>query len=146
VSGEGHIVCGTAATAAPAGATCASTPIGIGVNRDGAFADYVVMPATNVWVQPDEIDPDLGAIFDPLGNATHTALQWPMVGEDVLVTGAGPIGVMAAAIARHAGAGTSWSPTSPTIASTWRNAPAPTWRQHRPTRPGSRGAARTRHA
>ena len=77
---------------------------GIGVNRDGAFADYVVIPATNVWVQPDDLDPDLGAVFDPLGNATHTALQWPMVGEDVVITGAGPIGVMAAAIARHAGA------------------------------------------
>jgi threonine 3-dehydrogenase len=63
-----------------------------------------VLPATNVWVQPDSIDPDLGAIFDPLGNATHTALQWPLVGEDVLITGAGPIGVIAAAIARHAGA------------------------------------------
>ena len=78
--------------------------MGVGVNRDGAFADYVVMPATNAWVQPADLDPDLGALFDPLGNATHTALQWPVVGEDVLVTGAGPIGVMATAVARHAGA------------------------------------------
>ena len=77
---------------------------GIGVNRDGAFADYVVIPASNVWVQPDDLDPDLGAVFDPLGNATHTALSFPMAGEDVVITGAGPIGVMAAALARHVGA------------------------------------------
>ncbi|GMA19343.1 hypothetical protein GCM10025862_13640 [Arsenicicoccus piscis] len=76
----------------------------MGVNRAGAFADLVVIPAANAWVQPDSVDPDLGAIFDPLGNATHTALQWPLVGEDVVITGAGPIGVLATAIARHAGA------------------------------------------
>jgi threonine 3-dehydrogenase len=76
----------------------------IGVNRDGAFADYVVLPATNVWVQPADLDPDLAAVFDPLGNATHTALSFPMAGEDVLITGAGPIGVMAVALARHVGA------------------------------------------
>jgi threonine 3-dehydrogenase len=74
------------------------------VNRDGAFADYVVIPEPNVWVQPDDLDPDLGAVFDPLGNATHTALSFPMAGEDVVITGAGPIGLMAAAIARHVGA------------------------------------------
>lgn len=78
--------------------------IGLGVNRDGCFADYVVLPVENVWKHPDDIDPDLGAIFDPLGNATHTALQWPMIGEDVLITGAGPIGCIAAAITQHAGA------------------------------------------
>ena len=78
--------------------------VGIGVNRDGAFADYVVIPATNVWVQPDDLDPDLGALFDPFGNATHTALSFPIAGEDVLITGAGPIGVMATAITRHVGA------------------------------------------
>jgi len=78
--------------------------MGVGVNRDGAFADYVVIPASNVWVQPDDLDPDLGAVFDPFGNATHTALSFPMAGEDVVITGAGPIGVMAAAIARHVGA------------------------------------------
>ena len=76
----------------------------LGVNRDGCFADYVVVPASNVWAQPDLIDPDLGAVFDPLGNAVHTALSFPLEGEDVLITGAGPIGVMAAAVARHAGA------------------------------------------
>jgi len=76
----------------------------VGVNRDGAFADYVVIPAGNVWVQPDDMDPDLGAVFDPLGNAVHTTLSFPLAGEDVVVTGAGPIGIMAAAIARHVGA------------------------------------------
>ncbi|MCO5310445.1 MAG: L-threonine 3-dehydrogenase [Austwickia sp.] len=101
---EGHIVCGHCRNCRAGRRHLCINTQGIGVNRDGAFADYIVMPASNVWVQPDEIDPELGAVFDPLGNATHTALQWPMVGEDVLVTGAGPIGVMAAAIARHAGA------------------------------------------
>lgn len=104
VSGEGHIVCGNCRNCrAGRRHVCIHTQ-GVGVNRDGAFADYVVIPASNVWVQPEDLDPDLGAVFDPLGNATHTALQWPMVGEDVVITGAGPIGVMAAAIARHAGA------------------------------------------
>ena len=74
------------------------------MNRDGAFADFVVIPATNVWVQPDDLDPELGALFDPFGNATHTALSFPIAGEDVLITGAGPIGVMATAITRHVGA------------------------------------------
>ena len=104
VSGEGHIVCGHCRNCRAGRRHVCINTIGVGVNRDGAFADYVVVPATNVWVQPEDIDPDLGAVFDPLGNATHTALQWPLVGEDVLVTGAGPIGVMAAAIAKHAGA------------------------------------------
>jgi threonine 3-dehydrogenase len=104
VSGEGHIVCGHCRNCKAGRRHVCINTIGVGVNRDGALADYVVLPATNVWVQPAAIDPDLGAIFDPLGNATHTALQWPLIGEDVLITGAGPIGVMAAAIARHAGA------------------------------------------
>lgn len=103
-SGEGHIVCGSCRNCrAGRRHVCIHTQ-GVGVDRDGAFADYVVIPASNAWVQPADLDPDLGAIFDPLGNATHTALQWPMVGEDVLITGAGPIGIMATAIARHAGA------------------------------------------
>jgi len=90
----------------PGGPASAVHPhtVGVGVNRDGAFADYIVIPATNAWVQPADLDPDLGALFDPLGNATHTALQWPVVGEDVVITGAGPIGIMATAIVRHAGA------------------------------------------
>jgi threonine 3-dehydrogenase len=77
---------------------------GLGVNRDGAFAEYVVLPESNVWVHPEGIDLDLAAIFDPLGNAVHTALKFPLVGEDVLITGAGPIGLMAAAVVRHVGA------------------------------------------
>ncbi len=103
-SGEGHIVCGRCRNCRAGRRHLCIRTVGIGVNTDGAFADYVVVPAANIWLQPDFVDPDLGAIFDPLGNATHTALQWPLVGEDVLITGAGPIGVMAAAIARHAGA------------------------------------------
>ena len=103
-SGEGHIVCGTCRNCrAGRRHVCIHTK-GVGVNRDGAFADYVVIPASNVWVQPDDLDPDLASVFDPFGNATHTALQFPMAGEDVVITGAGPIGVMAAAIARHVGA------------------------------------------
>jgi len=104
VSGEGHIVCGHCRNCRAGRRHLCINTVGVGVNRDGAFADYVVIPATNAWVQPQDLDPDLGAIFDPLGNATHTALQWPVVGEDVVVTGAGPIGVLAVAIARHAGA------------------------------------------
>ena len=104
VSGEGHVVCGTCRNCRAGRRHLCINTVGVGVNRDGAFADYVVIPATNAWVQPPDLDPDLGAVFDPLGNATHTALQWPVVGEDVVVTGAGPIGVMATAIVRHAGA------------------------------------------
>ncbi|WP_029210488.1 L-threonine 3-dehydrogenase [Arsenicicoccus bolidensis] len=101
---EGHVVCGMCRNCRAGRRHMCLHTSSIGVNRDGAFADHVVVPATNVWVQPDDIDPELGALFDPFGNATHTALQFPMVGEDVVITGAGPIGVMAAAIARHAGA------------------------------------------
>ena len=104
VSGEGHVVCGHCRNCRAGRRHVCINTSSVGVNRDGAFADYVVIPAGNAWVHAPGMDPDLGAIFDPLGNATHTALQWPMVGEDVLITGAGPIGVMAAAIARHAGA------------------------------------------
>ena len=104
VSGEGHIVCGRCRNCRAGRRHVCIHTVGLGVNTDGCFADYVVLPASNVWLQPETIDPELGAIFDPLGNATHTALQWPMIGEDVLITGAGPIGCIAAAIARHAGA------------------------------------------
>lgn len=104
VSGEGHIVCGSCRNCRAGRRHLCIHTIGVGVNRDGAFADYVVIPAGNAWVQPDDLDPDLGALFDPLGNAVHTSLQFPMAGEDVVVTGAGPIGVMAVAIARHVGA------------------------------------------
>jgi threonine 3-dehydrogenase len=104
VSGEGHIVCGRCRNCMAGRRHLCRNTQGVGVNRAGAFAEYIAIPAANVWVQADGIDLDIAAIFDPYGNATHTALQWDMVGEDVLVTGAGPIGAMAAAIARHVGA------------------------------------------
>jgi threonine 3-dehydrogenase len=104
VSGEGHVVCGRCRNCRAGRRHLCIHTLGVGVNRDGAFADFVVIPESNVWVQPDDLDPDLGAVFDPLGNATHTALSFPMAGEDVVITGAGPIGLMAAAIARHVGA------------------------------------------
>ena len=104
VSGEGHLVCGTCRNCRAGRRHLCINTIGVGVNRDGAFADYVVIPASNAWVHTEDVDPDLGAIFDPLGNAVHTTLSFPLAGEDVVITGAGPIGVMAAAIARHVGA------------------------------------------
>ncbi len=104
VSGEGHVVCGRCRNClAGRRHLCADTK-GIGVNRPGAFAEYLSLPMTNVWVHNDNIDRDVASIFDPFGNAVHTALSFPSLGEDVLVTGAGPIGIMAAAVARHAGA------------------------------------------
>ena len=103
VSGEGHVVCGHCRNClAGRRHLCADTK-GIGVNRPGAFAEYLALPMTNVWVH-NGIDPDVAAIFDPFGNAVHTALSFEVLGEDVLITGAGPIGIMAAAIVRHAGA------------------------------------------
>ncbi len=104
VSGEGHVVCGTCRNCRAGRRHLCIRTSGVGVNRDGAFAEYVVLPESNVWVHRDRVDADLGAIFDPFGNAVHTALSFPLVGEDVLITGAGPIGLMAAAIARHVGA------------------------------------------
>ncbi|HTV43089.1 MAG TPA: L-threonine 3-dehydrogenase [Candidatus Sulfotelmatobacter sp.] len=103
VSGEGHVVCGHCRNClAGRRHLCADTK-GVGVNRPGAFAEYLALPMTNVWVH-NGIDPDIAAIFDPFGNAVHTALSFDVLGEDVLITGAGPIGIMAAAIVRHAGA------------------------------------------
>lgn len=104
VSGEGHVVCGRCRNClAGRRHLCADTK-GIGVNRPGAFAEYLSLPMTNVWVHNDSIDRDVASIFDPFGNAVHTALSFPALGEDVLITGAGPIGIMAAAVVRHAGA------------------------------------------
>jgi threonine 3-dehydrogenase len=104
VSGEGHVVCGRCRNClAGRRHLCADTQ-GVGVNRAGAFAEYIVLPMSNVWVHASGIDEDVAAIFDPFGNAVHTALSFPVLGEDVLVTGAGPIGIMAAAVARHAAA------------------------------------------
>lgn len=104
VSGEGHIVCGTCRNCRAGRRHLCIRTSSIGVNRDGAFAEFVVLPESNVWVHHAPIDPALGAIFDPFGNAVHTALSFPLVGEDVLITGAGPIGLMAAQVARHVGA------------------------------------------
>ncbi|TWU10640.1 L-threonine 3-dehydrogenase [Allorhodopirellula heiligendammensis] len=104
VSGEGHVVCGRCRNCmAGRRHLCADTK-GIGVNRPGAFAEYIALPMTNVWHHDHAIDRDIAAIFDPYGNAVHTALTFPILGEDVLITGAGPIGCMAAAVVRHAGA------------------------------------------
>ncbi|MDQ4213035.1 L-threonine 3-dehydrogenase [Microbacterium capsulatum] len=104
VSGEGHIVCGTCRNCRAGRRQMCIRTIGLGLQRDGAFAEYLSLPATNVWVHHADVSPEVGAIFDPLGNAVHTALAFPIIGEDVLVTGCGPIGLMSIAIARHAGA------------------------------------------
>ncbi len=104
VSAEGHITCGHCRNCRAGKRHLCRNTLGIGVNRPGAFAEYLAVPATNICPLPDGISDDLGAILDPLGNAAHTALEFDLVGEDVLITGAGPIGVMAVAIARHVGA------------------------------------------
>ncbi|MDX9827885.1 MAG: L-threonine 3-dehydrogenase [Spirochaetia bacterium] len=104
VSGEGHIVCGVCRACRAGKRHLCPNTIGIGVNRDGCFAEYISLPSSNAWHVHDSIPDELAAIFDPYGNATHTALSFDMIGEDVLITGAGPIGCMAAAIAKHVGA------------------------------------------
>ncbi|MCC5855205.1 MAG: L-threonine 3-dehydrogenase [Idiomarina sp.] len=104
VSGEGHITCGYCRNCRAGRRHLCRNTVGVGVNRPGAFAEYLVIPADNAFKLPDEVTDDLAAIFDPFGNAVHTALSFDLVGEDVLITGAGPIGIMAAAVARHAGA------------------------------------------
>ncbi len=104
VSGEGHVVCGRCRNClAGRRHLCADTK-GVGVNRPGAFAEYISLPMTNVWHHHQDVDRDVASIFDPFGNAVHTALSFPVLGEDVLITGAGPIGCMAAAVVKHAGA------------------------------------------
>src|SRR6202035_619203 len=104
VSGEGHVVCGRCRNClAGRRHLCARTQ-GVGVNRAGAFAEYVVLPMMNIWKHTRPISREIAAIFDPFGNAVHTALSFPVLGEDVLVTGAGPIGIMAGVVARFAGA------------------------------------------
>ena len=104
VSGEGHITCGYCRNCRAGRRHLCRNTVGVGVNREGAFAEYLVIPAFNAFKIPDDISDDLAAIFDPFGNATHTALSFNLVGEDVLITGAGPIGIMASAIAKHVGA------------------------------------------
>ncbi len=104
VSGEGHVVCGRCRNCLAGRRHLCKDTQGVGVNRPGAFAEYLVLPMTNVWHHDEGIDREVAAIFDPFGNAVHTALSFPVLGEDVLITGAGPIGMMAAAVVRHAGA------------------------------------------
>jgi threonine 3-dehydrogenase len=104
VSGEGHVVCGRCRNCLAGRRHLCKSTSGVGVNRPGAFAEYLALPQTNVWHQEPDIDLDVASIFDPLGNAVHTALSFDLLGEDVLITGAGPIGIMAVAVAKHAGA------------------------------------------
>ena len=104
VSGEGHITCGHCRNCRAGRRHLCRNTEGVGVNRPGAFAEYLVIPAFNAFKIPDNISDELASIFDPFGNAVHTALSFDLVGEDVLITGAGPIGIMAAAVARHVGA------------------------------------------
>lgn len=104
VSGEGHIVCGRCRNCMAGRRHLCAYTSGVGVNRAGAFAEYIALPMSNIWEHQQGIDLDVAALFDPLGNAVHTALQYDLLGEDVLITGAGPIGCMAAAVCRHAGA------------------------------------------
>ncbi len=104
VSAEGHVVCGRCRNCLAGRRHLCKGTRGIGVNRPGAFAEFISVPVTNVWHHDNGIDRDVAAIFDPFGNAVHTALSFPVLGEDVLITGAGPIGIMAAAVVKHAGA------------------------------------------
>lgn len=104
VSGEGHVVCGRCRNCLAGRRHLCARTMGVGVNRPGAFAEYIALPMTNIWHHHDSMDRDIACIFDPFGNAVHTALSFPVLGEDVLITGAGPIGIMAAAVASHAGA------------------------------------------
>ena len=104
VSGEGHVVCGRCRNCLAGRRHLCKDTQGVGVSRAGAFAEFISLPMTNVWHHRPDVDLDVAAIFDPFGNAVHTALSFPILGEDVLITGAGSIGIMAAAVARHAGA------------------------------------------
>ena len=104
VSGEGHVVCGRCRNCMAGRRHLCKATRGVGVNRPGAFAEYISLPMSNVWHHAEDIDLEVASIFDPLGNAVHTALSFPVLGEDVLITGAGPIGIMAAAVVVHAGA------------------------------------------
>ncbi len=104
VSGEGHVVCGRCRNCLAGRRHLCAETVGVGVNRPGAYAEYLSLPMTNVWHLDPAVPRDVAAIFDPLGNAVHTALSFPVMGEDVLITGAGPIGILAVAVARHAGA------------------------------------------
>ena len=104
VSGEGHVTCGRCRNCLAGRRHLCAHTMGVGVQRPGAFAEYIVLPMSNIWRHNAKVDLDIAAIFDPFGNAVHTALSFPVLGEDVLITGAGPIGIMAAAVVVHAGA------------------------------------------
>jgi threonine 3-dehydrogenase len=104
VSAEGHVVCGVCRNCRAGRQHLCPYTVGIGVNRNGAFAEFVAVPASNLWPIPDQIPSELAAFFDPYGNAAHCALEFDLIGEDVLITGAGPIGIIAAGIAKHVGA------------------------------------------
>ncbi len=104
VSGEGHLICGTCRNCRAGRRHLCANTVGLGVHTAGAFAEYAVLPELNTWVHTHQVDLDVAAIFDPFGNAVHTAMSFPVLNEDVLITGAGPIGLMAAAVAKHAGA------------------------------------------
>jgi threonine 3-dehydrogenase len=104
VSGEGHVVCGRCRNCLAGRRHLCAHTVGVGVNSPGAFAEFIVLPMTNIWRHNPNVDLEVAAIFDPFGNAVHTALSFPVLGEDVLITGAGPIGIMAAAVVRHAAA------------------------------------------
>ncbi|MEZ5328150.1 MAG: L-threonine 3-dehydrogenase [Verrucomicrobiales bacterium] len=104
VSGEGHLVCGHCRNCLAGRRHLCKDTHGVGVTRPGAFAEYISLPQTNIWYHDQSLDPDVMSIFDPFGNAVHAALSFEILGEDVLITGAGPIGIMAAAVVRHAGA------------------------------------------
>lgn len=104
VSGEGHVVCGRCRNCLAGRRHLCAHTLGVGVNRPGAFAEYISLPMTNIWRHDPKINQEVAAIFDPFGNAVHTALSFPTLGEDVLITGAGPIGIMAIPVVRHAGA------------------------------------------
>src|SRR6202035_5147817 len=104
VSGEGHVVCGRCRNCLAGRRHLCAQTLGVGVNRPGGFAEYIALPMTNIWRHDPKINQEVAAIFDPFGNAVHTALSFPVLGEDVLITGAGPIGIMAIPVVRHAGA------------------------------------------
>jgi threonine 3-dehydrogenase len=104
VSGEGHVVCGRCRNCLAGRRHLCAATLGVGVNRPGAFAELIALPMTNIWRHNPSVNEEIAAIFDPFGNAVHTALSFPVLGEDVLITGAGPIGLMAIPVVRHAGA------------------------------------------
>ena len=145
VSGEGHVVCGRCRNCLAGRRHLCKDTKGVGVNRPGAFAEYLALPMTNVWhASTRRFHRDVQSIFDPFGNAVHTALSFDVLGEDVLITGAGPIGIMAAAVARHAGARhvvvTDVNPYRLELAARWARRSPSMSRTERSPRPRSSSA------